>query len=287
MNTMNFGDIITEDEERAILSIEMNHKIVDAYQIPYAIGTIIENMESVEEKISTERFLSMEKVTKCPPRIKQCIQHCIKEIVPDTMISSDNDDCLNIFFIFKDSWCSKRPSAVVKAIITLSLRTNTRTNDSCGDDIESYEWYCELVGGKIIPIKPLYRYELSSINMAFALGLIPNDETFYEIRARDMANLAIKLELTGILKLRKDVLDKSENEDENRMFAEDKKKKNKDFKQLRKGEYVLIKYCYCCICHKLGHIARYCHHRHGYVKDTWNIYHTTFYEHDPSDPLID
>jgi len=75
MNTQNFGEIqdITEDEAKAILTTKMDAKIIDVYQFPYAVSEIIEAMNSIEEKFSTEKFLSMKEVTKCPPIIMNCI----------------------------------------------------------------------------------------------------------------------------------------------------------------------------------------------------------------------
>ena len=270
MSTMDFRDLpdITEEEEERILSTKIETKIVDKYQFPCAVRMIIDNMESIREKFPIEKFLSMEKMTECPQRIENCTQHCIREIFPDTLIDSHCNDRLYHFFHHKNRWCSKKPANVVDAIITLSLRTNEETTTDA-NDIESYDWYCKLIGNKIVPIIALCQYEKASVNMAILLGLLPNDETFYEIRARDMAYIAADHERDGILKLRKDVLekDKSENEDKYRMFSQDKKK-NKGKRVLRKEDYALTKYCYCCICHKLGHIARYCRNRHAYVGDT-------------------
>ncbi|EIF49685.1 hypothetical protein AWRI1499_0334, partial [Brettanomyces bruxellensis AWRI1499] len=120
MNTMNFVDIpdITEEEKKDILSIKVKRKILDVYQIPYAIRMLIENMQSIEKKFSTEEFLTNETPANCPPRIKACLEHCINEIFPDSIIDSDNNGSLNALFRLKNKWCSKKPSTVVNAIIT-------------------------------------------------------------------------------------------------------------------------------------------------------------------------
>lgn len=285
---MNFVDIpdITEEEKKDILSIKVKRKILDVYQIPYAIRMLIENMQSIEKKFSTEEFLTNETPANCPPRIKACLEHCINEILPDSIIDSDNNGSLNALFRLKNKWCSKKPSTVVNAIITLSMRTNSRTSKYFADDVECYEWYCELIGNKINPIKALYQYEKKSINMAFILGLIPNDETFYNIRSRDMVEMALDLENEGNLKLRKkEEPEKAMDAEAEGMYARDKQKGEKDGKNSKKAEVMRTKYCVCCVCHKQGHIARYCHFKYTYPRDMKNLYHTLFYESDPSDPI--
>lgn len=285
---MNFVDIpdITEEEKKDILSIKVKRKILDVYQIPYAIRMLIENMQSIEKKFSTEEFLTNETPANCPPRIKACLEHCINEIFPDSIIDSDNNGSLNALFRLKNKWCSKKPSTVVNAIITLSMRTNSRTSKYFADDVECYEWYCELIGNKINPIKALYQYEKKSINMAFILGLIPNDETFYNIRSRDMVEMALDLENEGNLKLRKkEEPEKAMEAEAEGMYARDKQKGEKDGKNSKKAEVMRTKYCVCCVCHKQGHIARYCHFKYTYPRDMKNLYHTLFYESDPSDPI--
>ena len=57
---------ITEEEEKEILSIKIQTKIVDEYQIPCAIKMIINNMKSVRQKFPIENFVSLEKMTECP-----------------------------------------------------------------------------------------------------------------------------------------------------------------------------------------------------------------------------
>ena len=298
MNTQNFGEIpdITEDQAKAILTTKMDAKIIDVYQFPYAVSEIIEAMNSIEENFSTEKFLSMKEVTKCPPRIMNCIKHCIKEIFPKTIVDPHKNQCLNQFFRLKNKWCTNEPSTVVNAINTLTLRLNTGKSKSVGDDTESLEWYCNIIERRTIPITTLYQYEKTSVDTVFLLGLLPNDETFYQIGAREMVSRVQELESDGRLKLRKNVEQEkamnaegnvSDDEEEKGLFVKNKKWKFKETKPPRKGEYVLTKYCFCCICHKQGHIARYCRQRQNYPKDTRNIYHTTFYEKDPSDPLSD
>ena len=285
---MNFVDIpdITEEEKKGILSIKVKRKILDVYQIPYGIRMLIKNMQSIEKKFSTEEFLTNEKPANCPPRIEACLEHCINEIFPDSIVDSDNNGSLNALFRLKNKWCSKKPSTVVNAIITLSMRTNNRTNKYFADDVECYEWYCNLIENKINPIKALYQYEKKSINMAFILGLLPNDETFYNIRSRDMVEMALDLENEGNLKLRKkEEPEKAMDAEAEGMYARDRPKGEKDGKNSKKAEVMRTKYCVCCVCHKQGHIARFCHFKYTYPRDMKNLYHTLFYESDPSDPI--
>ena len=68
-----FIQVLSYDEAKAILTTKMDAKIIDVYQFPYAVSEIIEAMNSIEEKFSTEKFLSMKEVTKCPPIIMNCI----------------------------------------------------------------------------------------------------------------------------------------------------------------------------------------------------------------------
>ncbi|KAF6009001.1 hypothetical protein HII12_003891, partial [Brettanomyces bruxellensis] len=81
----------------------------------------------------------------------------------------------------------------------------------------------------------LYQYEKKSINMAFILGLIPNDETFYNIRSRDMVEMALDLENEGNLKLRKkEEPEKAMEAEAEGMYARDKQKVRKMAKTRRK-----------------------------------------------------
>mgnify|MGYP003366279447 FL=1 len=238
----------------------------------------------------------MEEVTKRPPRIMKFIKHCIKEIFPKTIIDPQNNQCLNQFFRLKNMCCTNEPSTVVNAMNTLTI-INTGKSKLVGDDTESIEWCCNIIEKGTIPITTLlYQYEKTSVDTVFLLGLLPNDEAFYQIGAREMVSRVQELESDGRLKLGKNVEQEkaknaegnvSDDEEEKGFFAKNKKWRSKDTKPPRKGKYVLTKYCFCCICHKQGHIARYCRQRQNYTKDTWNIYHTTFYEKDPSDPLSD
>ncbi len=131
--------------------------------------------------------------------------------------------------------------------------------------------------------------------MAFLLKFIPNDESFYNIGTAEMVDILQSLKNSGDLETTKkgpeeamvaNPSDDSGDKDEKGISARGRQyRKEKEFRSFRKGDYVLTKYCTCFICHKQGHIARYCRHRNEYNGNSWNLYHSTFRECDPGDSL--
>ncbi len=153
-NTTVVGDMpdITRDEAKTILDIKRGKKIIDAYQIPYAIRTIAENMKSVENKFPVKNFLAMESADHCPATIKQCLQHCIRLIFPESLISDDNPSSLNSFFRLKNRWCTNKPSVVVDAVLTLTERLANGKSKYPRYDSECLAWYMDITGGRYHPV---------------------------------------------------------------------------------------------------------------------------------------
>ena len=287
-NTTVIGDMpdITRDEAKTILDIKGGHKIIDAYQIPYAIRTIAENMESVESKFPVRKCLAMESGDHCPARIKQCLQHCIRLIFPETLISDDNPSNLKAFFRLKNRWCTNKPSVVVDAVLTLTERLANGKSKYPRDDSECLAWYMDITGGRYHPVLAFHSYDKSSIKMAFLLNYIPNDESFYNIGTTEMVDILQSLKNSGDLETAKEepekamVAELSDDSAKGRQYRVEK-----EFRSFKRKDYVLTKYCTCFICHRQGHIARYCRHRNEYSGNSWNLYHSTFRECDPGDPL--